>query len=75
MCVDGKGSITEDRLCDEQESPILEERCRSDIGCSGSWFTGAWGKVRQAIVITRQSKIDKHSHNNGNRNSAVSGFS
>lgn len=44
LCVDGHGSISSDKLCEKLEQPILEKQCTTDIACSGSWFTGNWGK-------------------------------
>ncbi|GFO37971.1 thrombospondin type-1 domain-containing protein [Plakobranchus ocellatus] len=65
LCMNDQGTITNDRLCENKELPVLEDQCRSDIGCRGTWFTGAWGKCssdcgqgvhyRQVVCVHRTS--------------------
>ncbi|KAK3764257.1 hypothetical protein RRG08_033339 [Elysia crispata] len=73
LCLTGQGSITDSKLCEKLELPVLEEQCRADTGCRGSWFTGTWGKCskdcgegvrfRRVICVRRTSGSRDDQHN------------
>ncbi|BFY97258.1 hypothetical protein BsWGS_00298 [Bradybaena similaris] len=44
LCLNNRGEVVSESLCDKRDLPNLEEECRNDAGCRGSWFSGAWGK-------------------------------